>query len=199
MGKTKEKQEFTLTNPKAMATKGRTYALYCAVGIDCREIDGLTNAMAHNMLNEANGGKAYHVRQQLLDLGGRAAKRDVAREHRDDPKPRKNGKAKAKAEPKQDDMDVKALLKLLKARPELLAGLLEAETEDEDDDDDEDEIVVPEPPKKPKTAKKTKNTPKTAKKAGTKVATKNGTVTINDDDTITDDDLLTMLSKAING
>lgn len=187
MAETREK-EFTLTNPKSKASKGRTYALYCAVGVDCQEVEGLTNTMAHKMLNDANNGKAYHVRQQLLDMGGRAAKRDVARAHRDDPKPRKNGKAKAKAEPKQDDLDLKALLKLIKSRPELLKSLME--------DEDEEEVVT----EKPKTKTKTKTTAKKNTAKGTKVTAKNGAkVTINDDDTISDDDLLSMLGKAING
>ena len=191
MGKTKT--DFTLTNPKSPASKGRTYALYCAVGVDVRDVEGLNNQMAHKFLNDANNGKAYDVREELLSIGGIAAKRDVAKEHRDDPKPTNGKKSKAKPE----DADVATLLKLLKQRPELLTSLASlaggVSEEVEDDEDDEEEVVKPKPKPKAKPTAATKT-----KKAGTKVRTKRGDqITLNKDDTISDDDLMTMLQSAV--
>ena len=198
----KTKTEYALTKPQSQASKGRTYALYCAVGVDVQECT-LTNKAAHDYLNRANGGEAYHVRADLLALdGAREGKRDVAKEHRDDPKPGK--KAKSKPEPTTADVakhtsafgdettpdETKTLIAMLKSRPGLLKNIL-AQMEDEETEDE------PEPEPKPKATPK-KKTAATPKKKGTKVNTKNGAnVTIADDDTISDDDLLKMLGKAM--
>lgn len=187
MGKTAK--EFTLTKPNSPASKGRTYAIYCAVGVDVRDVEGLTNKQAHKMLDDANNGLAYHVRDGLIRMGGRTAKKDVAKKLRSDPKPT-NGKSKAKAEP---DDELATLIKMLRKRPELLTSLLAGDGEAEEDE--------PEPKPKPKAKTgngTTKAQKRTAAATGTKVRTKSGNqVTINKDDTISDADLLSMLSGAV--
>lgn len=191
MGAKKNTAEFTLTNPSKTASKGRTYAIYCAVGVDVQEVEGLTNKMAHEYLNRANGGAPYEVREEVLQFeGARAAKQDVSKKLRHFKKAKSKTTAKSKSESSTDE--TASLMALLKSRPGLLKKIL-AKMEAE-----EGETEEPKPPKKApvKTPAKPK-TPAKAKK-GTKVNTKNGAnVTIADDDTISDDDLLKMLGKAM--
>ncbi|MHA2045448.1 MAG: hypothetical protein ACW99G_11685 [Candidatus Thorarchaeota archaeon] len=186
----KQKKEFTLTKPNSPASKGRTYALYCAVGVDVRDTD-LTNKQAHTLLDRANAGEPYQVREELLELeGARAAKQDVARELRKfKPKATKKRKSSAKAEPEKDELAI--LLDLLRKRPELIKAALADAAEEIEDEPEPEPKPKPKPKAKPKAATKTR-------KAGTKVTTKSGQqVTLNKDDTISDDDLLKLLGTAM--
>lgn len=188
MGAKKNTTEFTLTNPSKPASKGRTYAIYCAVGVDVQQVDGLSNGMAHEYLDRANNGEAYEVREELLKFeDSRAAKKDVAKQHRHQ-KAKSKATAKSKSESSTDE--TASLMALLKSRPGLLKKIL-AKMEAEEGETEE-------PKAKPKATPKAKPKAATSKKKGTNVQTKNGAnVTIADDDTISDDDLLKMLGKAM--
>ena len=94
MGKT---QKYTITDPKSPATNRQTYTLYFLTGVDVRNTK-ITKGDAAMCIDKINQGKAYHVRQGMIDIGGVVKKRDVEKSHRQDPKPRK--KAAPKAKPK---------------------------------------------------------------------------------------------------
>ena len=81
-------QAYTLTKPKSPASKGRTYAIYCAVGVDVRETS-LTNEQAHKLLDAANNGQSWTVRAGVAQMEGAVVKRkSVAKELVGDSKPK---------------------------------------------------------------------------------------------------------------
>lgn len=132
--------EYTLTKPKSPASKGRTYAIYCAVGVDVRET-ALTNEQAHKLLDAANNGQSWAVRQAVAELDSAVVKRkSVAKELQGDSKPKGykdpykgNGKAKTANKPASEDADKMAVLLTLcdgdEVKAMIMFDLLTVETE----------------------------------------------------------------------
>jgi len=137
------KNGYTLSKPKSPASKGRTYAIYCACGVDVRETS-LTNEQAHKLLDAANNGQAYAVRAAVAELDGAVVKRkSVAKELQGDSKPKgykdpyvapkapKKAKAEDKPEPEETTLE-DTLLVLCggdKAKAKAMALILAGETE----------------------------------------------------------------------
>lgn len=104
------RKKYVITNPDAPMTWRQSFALYNSVGISFKNYFTkdrkpkknmpLTKGEACTLIDRSNNGEAYHVRDEAIALGGDVLKRDVAKNHRNDPKPRKKA-----AETKKSDVD----------------------------------------------------------------------------------------------
>lgn len=157
------RKKYVITNPDAPMTWRQSFALYNSVGISFKNYFTkdrkpkknmpLTKGEACTLIDRSNNGEAYHVRDEAIALGGDVLKRDVAKNHRNDPKPTKEKPAKVQTEATPQDWMTPDNLRAL-------AALLEASE------------AKPEPKPKPKPKSKAKPAKKPAAKKDAKPAPK---------------------------